>query len=103
MEEKFLILSRAMLCMQEALLGSVVPSLRAVTVDVDIETKTLFFSLFFDGKISDELFDLASAACAKASAKFPGYFLNNTIVRLDFPQKMPFRGRYAYLRKECPT
>jgi len=100
MEEKFSELARAMLCMQNALLGAIAPSLRAVTVDIDIETKTLFYSFFYDGEISDELFDLASVASAEASANLPSYFVDNNIIRLDFPQKIPVRGKYAFLRKE---
>lgn len=87
--------------MQGALLGAVVPALRAVIVDVDIDGEILFFSFFYGGEVTDELFDLASVACTEASAHFPEYFVEDRIERLDFPQKIPFtEGRYAYLRKE---
>jgi hypothetical protein len=57
------------LSMQRALLGKVVPSLRAVIVDIDIYKKIIPFSFFYDGELIDELFDLASIACIEASAK----------------------------------
>ena len=100
MEERFLQLSRAMLRMQEALLGVVTPELRSVTVDIDSNEKILFFGFFYDGELKSEFYDLAQMACSKAAANFPQYSLRETIVRIDFPQKIPFRGRYAYLRKE---
>lgn len=99
-KENFNELARALLCMQNALLGIVTPTLRAVTVDIDVDKKKLFFSFFYDEEISDELFDLASTACAEASANFPHYTLVDEIKQIKHPQEMPFRGRYAYLRKE---
>lgn len=100
MQEEFSELEYALICMQNALLGAIVPELRAVTVDIDVETKTLFYFFFYDGEISDKLFDLASVASAEASAHMSAYFVDDNIIRLDFPQKIPVRGSYAYLRKE---
>lgn len=100
MENKFSEISKVLLSMQRALLGSVMPSLRAVVVNIDIENKLLFFSFFYDGTIDDELFDLASIACTEASGNFPEYHVKDVIERLDYPQKIPAQGHYAYLRKE---
>ena len=100
MENQFSELAKALLSMQKALLGSVVPSLRAVTVDIDINNQIIFFSFFYDGEVSDELFDLASVASAEASSNFPEYYVKDIIKRIDFPNQIPVRGRYAYLRKE---
>ena len=30
----------------------------------------------------------------------PDYLFDTGIERLDYPQEIPFRGQYAYLRKE---
>jgi hypothetical protein len=100
MKNKFSELSHVLLSMQKALLGSVVPALRAVAVDVDINEKTLFFSFFYDCEINDQLFDLATIACTEASANFPEYFVKDSIEQLDYPKEIPALGHYAYLRKE---
>jgi hypothetical protein len=93
-------LSRIALSMQQALLGAVTPSLRAVFVDIEMDQKILFFFFYYDGEITNVLFNLASTACAKVSADFPEYVPQKTIVRLDAPQKISGRGRYVYRRHE---
>ncbi len=99
--KEFSKLERALLCMQNALLDAVTPALRAVIVDVDVDTKTLYYFFFYDGEISDELFDLASVASCEAGTNLSDYFTDDTIERVDYPKKIPFtRGKYAYLRKE---
>ena len=100
MSEKQEMLAKALLGMQNALLGAIESSLRAVVVDVNIEKKELYFSFFYDGQVSDKLFDLASIACCEASSYFPDYFVHERIERLDYPIKISVEGRYAYLRKE---
>ena len=64
-------LAYARLSIQKALLGVVTPSLRAVTIDVDEKKNKLFISFFYEGDITDELFDLASTAIAEVDV--PGY------------------------------
>lgn len=92
-------LTYARLSLQNALLDAVYPSLRAVCVDVDEKSKTLFISFFYDGEITYELFDVASVAIAKADV--PGYYqLEERIERLDYPAEIPERGFFVYLRKE---
>ncbi len=99
--KEFSKMERGLLCMQIALLDAVTPALRAVIVDVDVDTKTLYYFFFYDGEISDKLFDLASIAATEADANLSEYFTYNTIERVDYPKKIPFtRGKYAYLRKE---
>ena len=89
----------ARLSIQKALLGAVTPSLRAVTIDLDENTKKLFVSFFYDGEISDEFFDLASVAITEID--LPEYeLLDDQIIRLDYPAKIPFKGQLVYLRKE---
>ncbi len=100
MEEKHYRHSRAMLDTQEALLGSVVPSLRSVTVNIDVERKILYFAFFYDGEVTDEFAQLAHNVCNKVGANFPAYVVDRKIERLDFPKKIPLSGRYAYFRNE---
>jgi len=92
-------LAYARLSIQKALLGVVTPSLRAVTIDVDEKKNKLFISFFYEGDITDELFDLASTAIAEVDV--PGYCeLDDQIQRLDSPAKIPIKGQLVYLRKE---
>jgi hypothetical protein len=66
------------------------------------EEKQLFFYFYYDGEISDELFDLASCVATEASAAFPANFSSHEeIVRWDVPKKLPLdQGRCAYRRRE---
>ena len=89
-----------LLDIQRALLDAIVPQLRAVTADVDIKDRKLILFFFYDGVISDELFDLASVAATEAGVTLSDYFTEDHIVRLDYPQKIPVQGKLAYLRKE---
>lgn len=91
----------ALLSVQNALLGIVTPQLRAVVVDLHKETETLYIRFYYDGDVSKQLIDLWECAITEASADLgPDCMLDDGIQRLDCPQKIPFRGRYAYLRRE---
>lgn len=94
-------ISDALLATQRALLDVVTPELRAVVVDIDNDKKEFYIRFYYDGEVSEELIDLWSSAITEASAGLdPIYDLDNGIERLDFPKKIPFRGRFAYFRKE---
>ncbi len=100
MQEKNELLKRLALAVQNALLGNISPNLRAVLIDVDIEKKILFFFFFYDGVVGDKLFDLASVSCTEASSHFPEYKVKEQIESLNFPEKIPSKGRLVYLREE---
>lgn len=91
----------ALLATQNALLGVVTPELRAVVIDLDNNDKVFFIRFYYDGEVSPEIIDLWDCAITEASADMElDYTLDDGIERLDYPQGIPFRGRYAYLRKE---
>lgn len=91
----------ALLAVQSALLGVVSPELRAVVVDVSKADKLLYLYFYYDGEASEDMIDLWECAITEASADLgPDCVLDVGVVRLDYPKKIPFRGRYAYLRKE---
>jgi hypothetical protein len=94
-------LGNALLCTQRALLRAVTPQLRAVVVDLDNDEIVFYIRFYYDREVSDEEIDLWQCAITEASAGLdPIYDLDNDIIRLDFPEKIPAKGRYAYLRKE---
>ena len=93
-------LSYVKLAAQNALLGAVVHELRAVSIDIEFQSKKFIVYFFYDGEISDELFDLASVAITEMSADVAEYELDDHIERLDFPEKIPTQGHLVYLRKE---
>jgi hypothetical protein len=99
MDSHFSSIESVLLSMQRALLGAVTPHLRAVLVDIDTKKELLFFFFYYDCEVTDELFDLASGACAEASADFPDYFVEEEVItQLNDPQSIPKRGHYAYLK-----
>lgn len=88
-----------LLGMQRALLDAVTPQLRAVILESNSKEKIQSFLFYYDGEITGELFDLASIASTEASCSLD-YSTNEQILRLDYPQKIPAKGRFAYLRYE---
>jgi hypothetical protein len=91
----------ALLAVQRALLDVVVPELRAVVVDICKETQSLYPRCYPDGEASEKLIDLWECAITESIADLGlDYALDTGVERLDYPYKVPFRGRYAYLRKE---
>lgn len=91
----------ALLAVQSALLGAVTPELRAVVVDVCKEDELLYLHFYYDGKVDEKMIDLWECAITEASADLgPDCVLDAGVSRLDYPEEIPFRGRYAYLRRE---
>ncbi len=91
----------ALLAVQSALLGIVTPALRAVVVDVNKEEQLLYLHFYYDGEVEEQVIELWRCAITEASADLgPDCKLDNGVQRLDYPKKIPFCGRYAYLRKE---
>jgi hypothetical protein len=91
----------ALLAIQRALLDVVTPELRAVVVDVCKETHLLYIRFYYDGEVVEELVDLWQCAIKEARVDLgPDCVLDDRVERLDYPKEIPFRGRYAYLRKE---
>lgn len=91
----------ALLATQGALLDEVTPELRAIVVDVCKEEKLLYMRIYYEGEASEKRIDLWDCIITEASAALgPDCVLDNEVERLDYPQEIPLRGRYAYLRRE---
>ncbi|VHO04265.1 polymorphic toxin type 50 domain-containing protein [Candidatus Rhabdochlamydia sp. T3358] len=89
----------ALLAIQRALLGLATPELRGIVAD--IQDQELYIRFYYDKGISYEIFESWEFAITKVIADMGSDYLFDTgIERLDYPQEIPFRGRYAYLRKE---
>ena len=94
-------LGYALLATQRALLGIVSPELRAVVIDIDKEKKLYYIRFYHDGEASEKQIDLWECAMTEASADLGiKCIVDGFVIRLDYPEKIPLRGRYAYLRKE---
>ncbi len=90
-----------LLAVQSALVGVVTPELRTVVVDFCQEEHLLYIRFYYDGEVPEELIKLWKAAIAKAHANLGlDCRLDGEVERVDYPQEPPFRGRYAYFRKE---
>lgn len=87
----------ALLSMKRAIFNMITPSLRAVTVKLDMEKEIYTCRFFYDGFIDEKLFDLASCTATEAS---DCWFCDADYIRLDFPAPIPVNGVLAYLRKE---
>lgn len=101
--EAYLLLSA-----QTALLGHIVPSLRAVTINFDEEKKMLNLRFFYDEKMTEELFDLASIVSVEIeldpNSSYRYEIMNEDIaIHLAYPEPIPIQGRLIYLRKEVIT
>jgi len=70
---------------QRALLGKVKPNLRAVGIDFSADEKKVFFYLTYHGEISDGDRDLSLSMIREAIVAFPGYDIDQSIKRVDFP------------------
>ena len=91
----------ALLSVQQAMLGVVTPELRAVVVDFDAVKPLLYIRFYYDGEVPEKLLDLWQCAINEASTEFsPNCMLDGKVERADSPRSFPFRGRYAYFRKE---
>ena len=92
-----------LLSVQRGLLDHIAPLLRAVTVDFDKKQSLMTLHFFYDGEVTDRLFDLASCTCVEIDPGVFPYMINDDFTtRLDYPAKIPIQGRLVYLRKE-PT
>ncbi len=88
--------------MQQALLGRVVPALRAVVVDVNEKKETLYFYFYYDEEVTEEMLLLSKEAIANAKKAFPDTFTSvEEIVFFPFPKRMPtVEGTRVYYRAE---
>lgn len=89
------------LSIQRALFDAVTPSLRAVFAC--FEGKTLHLYFFYDGEISEKDRDLAQCAGTEIITDFEEYMLENSIIRLDAPEKISCKGRLFYSRYESES
>ncbi|MFI5334701.1 MAG: hypothetical protein ACHQT8_06015 [Chlamydiales bacterium] len=99
--EKVKELSNILLATQRALLGVVTSALRAVVVDLDNDKQVAYIHFYYHGTVPEEIIDLWDCAITEVIAAMGGdYVLDEGIERIDFPNKIPFRGRFAYRRHE---
>lgn len=87
-----------LLATQRALLGEVVPSLRAIAVEWKDNTILIYF--YNDGGISKELEHDYSSIAAEVVANYSDADVDEKIIRLDYPAKLPEHQYWAYRRKE---
>jgi hypothetical protein len=93
-----------LLSLQRALLGTITPNLRAVTVDFVEINSYLNICFFYHGEVSEEVAEDINCALTEIDLDPPIIFNRNEdfIIRLDYPQKIPVQGRIVYLRNEYP-
>ena len=91
---------------QQGLLGRVIPSLRAVIVGVNEETKTLEFYFFYNEPVTEEMRQLSLEAIRVAAQAFSAeykevYRVQTSIECLPWPARITGVGqRYVFERME---
>lgn len=89
----------ALLAIQRALLKKITPELRAIIVDV--EAQLLYIYLYHVGSVDEKMMSLWHSVIIETYAALGiDYALEWKIERCDYPHKIPFRGRYAYLKSD---
>ncbi|AJC23273.1 hypothetical protein RO07_11765 [Pandoraea pulmonicola] len=91
---------RLLLAMQTALLGRIIPNIRAVSCGVvggDIKIKVIF-----DGAVSDLGREMIDEVGSEVASHFEDANVDVECVRMDVPQKIRDKALdwYVYLRKE---
>ncbi len=91
----------ALLCIQGTLGNSVTPQLRAVSLDIDEENYELLVYFYYDGELTEELDELFSIVLLEVDTYTEhDYFIRDSIYSLKVPEKIPVRGKFAFLRYE---
>ena len=88
-----------MLSVQRGLWGNASLNLRAVCADCD--NKKIYVDFFYDGEISEEDHELYESVLDDIYSDYSietEFYMPS--IRLDYPQKIPLRGRWVYYRYE---
>lgn len=79
---------RVLLSVQRALVGNIVPAIRAALVQIDGNRATV--RIVIDGPVSDQLLEMGSDIEAEMTADFLDSFtVSVTVERMDAPAPMP--------------
>jgi hypothetical protein len=87
-----------LLSAQKALLGAVIPSLRAIAVEWSGENIIVHF--YHDGKLSDDIEDHYMCIGTEIVADFESAMIDEKIIRLDHPKLLPKHDHWIYHRSE---
>ena len=88
-----------MTAIQQALLGEVTPSLRAVTVSYELSQ--IHFECYFDGEISETEVEAMNCVDTELTAVFPAtHTITHALYRRDYPELIPKEKIWVYYRKE---
>jgi len=90
-----------LLSCQQALLGSITPTMRNILVDWD--EKTIWFHVIFDGPITEEMRNIVQQVEKKITFDFPppDFSIHTKCSRIDFPERISLQAeQYVFSRKE---
>lgn len=84
---------------QQALLGEIDGTIRAVTVSYT--ENNIHFSCYLDGSVSEDHVEAMSCAETELIAMFPSnHKVTHELIRLDYPAQIPKTCEWVYYRKE---
>lgn len=88
-----------LVALQEALLGEVSPTLRAITVEYD--DTSIHFDAYYDGEITDDYREAMLRVDTEVMAVFPEtHKISHSVIRRDYPELIPKDRIWAYHRQE---
>ena len=86
---------------QRALLGHVTPELRAVSVDVDPQSRRISARFVFDGEVNETVRDAASCAGTEILSDYPeGWDIDEQFIICPAPQRPEHLRFVVYARCE---
>jgi hypothetical protein len=90
----------AELSLLKALLGKVIPELRAVITEVKKDSNHVFVRFFYDTPLIQEILLEWEDVLSDVMADFgEGYTFDMALILLPYPHPIPFQGGYVYLKK----
>lgn len=90
----------AVLSVNQALIGKIIPELRAVICEVIENSNHVFVRMFYDRPLIKEILLEWESAFSQVMADFgANYTFDMQLVLLPHPKEIPFQGRWVYLAK----
>lgn len=85
---------------QRALLGHVTPALRAVSVDVDPQSRRVSVRFVFDGEVSEAVRDAAACAGTEILSDYPDWDVDEQFLNVRAPLQIEHLRFVVYARCE---
>lgn len=89
-----------LLILQGSLANCVIPTLRAIALDIDRKKRKILILFYYDKENVYELEDFVSTLLVEVDTYAEQYSQHYEILQLDLPKKIPSHDKFAFLRYE---